>query len=213
MNYLVVLFKNKERKKIINKFKTLKNAQDFFDKKIDDSSKVIFGKEIENASDCFFELALLKRRDDNFETMFVRDDYGRQVKIETDDPDYKIIKISKYLVEEKIFDISKNKKISVNDFIKTYLPKNSIKLISSLNNKIIVQNDNLINLFSLKNEMESKRFLDSLSDYFQKEGRIDSIIVSESSKEQKKYLYDLLCSSGIDKQTLYRRSTTFKKRN
>jgi hypothetical protein len=213
MNYLVVLFKNKERKKIINKFKTLKNAQDFFDKKIDASSKVIFGKEIENASDCFFELALLKRRDDNFETMFVRDDYGRQVKIETDDPDYKIIKISKYLVEEKIFDISKNKKISVNDFIKTYLPKNSIKLISSLNNKIIVQNDNLINLFSLKNEMESKRFLDSLSDYFQKEGRIDSIIVSESSKEQKKYLYDLLCSSGIDKQTLYRRSTTFKKRN
>jgi hypothetical protein len=213
MNYLVVLFKNKERKKIINKFKTLKNAQDFFDKKIDDSSKVIFGKEIENASDCFFELALLKRKDDNFETMFVRDDYGRQVKIETDDPDYKIIKISKYLVEEKIFDISKNKKISVNDFIKTYLPKNSIKLISSLNNKIIVQNDNLINLFSLKNEMESKRFLDSLSDYFQKEGRIDSIIVSESSKEQKKYLYDLLCSSGIDKQTLYRRSTTFKKRN
>lgn len=213
MNYLVVLFKNKERKKIINKFKTLKNAQDFFDKKIDDSSKVIFGKEIENASDCFFELALLKRRDDNFETMFVRDDYGRQVKIETDDPDYKIIKISKYLVEEKIFDISKNKKISVNDFIKTYLPKNSIKLISSLNNKIIVQNDNLINLFSLKNEMESKRFLDSLSDCFQKEGRIDSIIVSESSKEQKKYLYDLLCSSGIDKQTLYRRSTTFKKRN
>lgn len=212
MNYLVVLFKNKERKKIINKFKTLKNAQDFFDKKIDDSSKVIFGKEIENASDCFFELALLKRRDDNFEAMFVRDDYGRQVKIETDDPDYKIIKISKYLVEEKIFDITKNKKISVNDFIKIYLPKNSIKLISSLNNKIIVQNDNLISLFSLKNEMESKRFLDSLSVYFQKEGRIDSIIVSESSKEQKKYLYDLLCSSGIDKQILYRRSTTFKPR-
>jgi hypothetical protein len=212
MNYLVVLFKNKERKKIINKFKTLKNAQDFFDKKIDDNSKVIFGKEIENASDCFFELALLKRRDDNFETMFVRDDYGRQVKIETDDPDYKIIKISKYLVEEKIFDITKNKKISVNDFIKSYLPKNSIKLISSLNNKIIVQNDNSISLFSLKNEMESKRFLDNLSDYFQKEGRIDSIIVSESSKEQKKYLYDLLSSSGVDKQILYRKSTTFKPR-
>jgi hypothetical protein len=212
MNYLVVLFKNKERKKIINKFKALKNAQDFFDKKIDDNSKVIFGKEIENASDCFFELALLKRRDDNFETMFVRDDYGRQIKIETDDPDYKIIKISKYLVEEKIFDITKNKKISVNDFIKSYLPKNSIKLISSLNNKIIVQNDNSISLFSLKNEMESKRFLDNLSDYFQKEGRIDSIIVSESSKEQKKYLYDLLSSSGVDKQILYRKSTTFKPR-
>jgi hypothetical protein len=212
MNYLVVLFKNKERKKIINKFKTLGNAQDFFDKKINDNSKVIFGKEVENASPCFFELGLLKKRDDNFETMFIRDDYGRQIKVETDDPDYKIIKISKYLVEEKIFDVSKNKKISVNDFIKNYLPKNSIKLISSLNNKIIVQNDNLINLFSLKNEMDSKRFLDCLSDHFQKEGRIDTIIVSESSKEQKKYLYDLLNSSGIDKQKLYRRSTTFKPR-
>lgn len=212
MNYLVVLFKNKERKKIINKFKTLDNAQNFFDKKIEDSSRVIFNKEIENATPCFFELALLKKRDDNFETIFVRDDYGRQVKIETDDPDYKIIKISKYMVEDKIFDVSKNKKISVNDFIKSYLPKSSVKLISALNNKIIVQNDNVINLFSFKNEMETKRFLDNLSDYFQKEGRIDSIIVSETSKEQKKYLYDLLCSSGIDKKILYRRSTTFKKR-
>lgn len=212
MNYLVVLFKNKERKKIINKFKTLENAQNFFDKKIEDSSRVIFNKEIENATPCFFELALLKKRDDNFETIFVRDDYGRQVKIETDDPDYKIIKISKYMVEDKIFDVSKNKKISVNDFIKSYLPKSSVKLISALNNKIIVQNDNVINLFSFKNEMETKRFLDNLSDYFQKEGRIDSIIVSETSKEQKKYLYDLLYSSGIDKKILYRRSTTFKKR-
>lgn len=212
MNYLVVLFKNKERKKIINKFKTLDNAQNFFNRKIEESSKVIFNKEIENAAPCNFELALLKKRDDNFETVFIRDDYGRQVKVETDDPEYKIIKISKYSIEDKIFDISKNKKISVIEFIKSYLPKNSIKLVSALNNKIIVQNDNIINLFSLKNEMESKRFLDDLSDYFKKEGRVDSIIVSESSKEQKKYLYDLLCSSGIDKQILYRRSTTFKPR-
>ena len=39
--------------------------------------------------------------------------------------------------------------------------------------------------------------------------RMDCIIVSDSSKEQKKYLYNLLESKGISKKVLYRRSTTF----
>ena len=34
MNYLIVLFKNKERKKIINKFMTFDNAKAFYDKKM-----------------------------------------------------------------------------------------------------------------------------------------------------------------------------------
>lgn len=212
MGYIVVLFKNKERKKIINKFKTFKRAQEFFDKKIEDNKSIFFEKQIENANDCNFELCLLQKRDSNFDNLYVRDNLGRQVKIETDDPDYKIIKISNYKIEELIFDISLNKKITINDFIKIYLPKNSIKLVSKLNNKIVVQNDDKVNLFSLKNEDESQRFVDELSYHFLNLGRIDTIFVGESSKEQKKYLYDILSKMGIDKQLLYRRSTTFKPR-
>ena len=212
MNYLVVLFKNKERKKIINKFITYERAEEFYNKLIIESNSVNFKTLIENASPVIYELGLLKKNSDDFNPLFVKDKLGRQIKVDLDDPDYKIIKLNPYNVSEKIYSIDYKKKISFESFVKSFLPKNTIKLISKLNNKIAIQNDDDIKLFSLKNEIESKRFLDSLSDFMIKENRIDCIIVSETSKEQKKYLYDLLSQKGISKQSLYRVSTTFKNR-
>jgi hypothetical protein len=212
MNYLVVLFKNKERKKIINKFKTYERADSFYKKLMKENDSVVFETKIENARPCDYELCLLQKGNDNFDKLFVRDDFGRQVLINLDDPDYKIIQVSKYKVPEKIFDVDKNKKITTEEFIKKYLPKNSIKLISRLNNKVVVQNDSDVKLFSLKDENESRRFLENLNDHLIDNGRGDSIIVIETSKPQKKYLYDVLSGMGISKQSLYRRSTTFKPR-
>ena len=120
MNYLVVLFKNKKRKKIINKFLTYDNAINFYNKKLEENKSVVFDKKVENASNCSFELGLLQKRDTNFDSMFVKDEMGRQVKIEIDDPEYKIIKISNYKVEEFLFDVELGKKISSSQFIKTY---------------------------------------------------------------------------------------------
>jgi hypothetical protein len=212
MNYLVVLFKNKEKKKIINKFKTYERADSFYKKLIKENESVVFETKVENARPCDYELCLLQKGYDNFDKLFVRDDFGRQVLISLDDPDYKIIQVSKYKVPEKIFDVDKNKKITTEEFIKKYLPKNSIKLISRLNNKVVVQNDSDVKLFSLKDENESRRFLENLNDHLIDTGRGDSIIVIETSKPQKKYLYDVLSEMGISKQSLYRRSTTFKPR-
>jgi len=212
MNYLVVLFKNKEKKKIINKFKTFERADSFYKKLIEESNSVIFETRVENARPCDYELCLLQKLDDNFEKLYVRDEVGRQVLVNLDDPDYKIIRVNKYRVSEKIFDVGKNKKITTEEFIRKYLPKNSIKLISRLNNKVVVQNDIDVKLFSLKDEDESRRFLENLNDHLIDIGRGDSIIVSETSKPQKKYLYEILSEMGISKQSLYRRSTTFKPR-
>ena len=94
MNYLVVLFKNKKRKKIINKFITYDNAINFYNQKIEENKNVIFGKRTENANPCLFELGLLKKSEPNKDNLFVRDNLGRQIKIEIDDPDFNIIKIS-----------------------------------------------------------------------------------------------------------------------
>ena len=212
MNYLVVLFKNKERKKIINKFKTYERADSFYKKLINENESVIFETKVENARPCDYELCLLQKDDNKFDKLFMRDDFGRQILIELDDPNYKIIQVSKYKVPEKIFDVDKNKKITTEEFIKKYLPKNSIKLISRLNNKVVVQNDSDVKLFSLKDENESRRFLENLNDHLINTGRGDSIIVIETSKPQKKYLYEVLSEMGINKQSLYRRSTTFKPR-
>ena len=114
-------------------------------------------------------------------------------------------------VEELIYDVKTKEKISVPKFIKTYLPKTSIKLLSKLNNKVVLQNDDKINLFSLKSEDDADRFLDSLSNHLISNGRLDCILVKDTSKSQKKYLYDVLQSQGIDKSVLYRRFTTFRK--
>ena len=212
MNYLVVVFKNKERKKIINKFKTKERANLFFDKLIEENKSVIFETKVENARPCDYEISILEKKNDNFDRMFVKDDLGRQVLVNLDDPDYKIIKVVKYKIPEKIYDVDKKVKITMETFIKNYLPKNSIKLISRLNNKVVLQNDDDVRLFSLKDEDESKRFLDSLNEFLISQERMDCIIVSDASKAQKKYLYDILSEKGISKQSLYRRSTTFKTR-
>lgn len=208
MKYLVVLFKNKNKKKIINKFKTFKRAKMFFDSKIKDN-KIIFNKRVENGKNCSFELGILEKDSTNFDIVYVKDDMGRQVKIDLDDPEYKILEIKEYLIEEFLFDVSKNEKLSFYNFVKKYLPKVGIKLISKINHKIVVQNDENVNLFSLKSESDCLRFLKILENYMFENNRIDCIIVSDSTKEQKKYLYDLLESKGISKRILYRRSTTF----
>jgi hypothetical protein len=208
MKYLIVLFKNKERKKIIKKFKTLDRAKKFYDSKINDNG-IYFDKKVENGKNCNFELALVETDPDVFENYFIKDDLGRQVKVETDDSRYKIMKISNYKIEDFIYDIQKNKRLNFITFIRNYIPREGIKLVSKLNNKVVIQNDENFFLFSLKSEDESKRFLTVLEDYMLSNNRMDCIIVSDDSNRQKKYLYELLNSKGISKSMLYKKSTTF----
>ena len=208
MKYLIVLFKNKERKKIIKKFKTLDRAKKFYESKINDDG-IYFDKKVENGKNCNFELALVETDPDEFENYFIKDDLGRQVKVETDDSRYKIMKISNYKIEDFIYDIQKNKRLNFITFIRNYIPREGIKLVSKLNNKVVIQNDENFFLFSLKSEDESKRFLTTLEDYMLSNNRMDCIIVSDDSNRQKKYLYELLSSKGISKSMLYKKSTTF----
>jgi hypothetical protein len=208
MKYLIVLFKNKERKKIIKKFKTLERAKNFYETKLS-QNKIYFDKQVENGKVCDFELAFIEIDPTEFDNYFIKDNLGRQVKVQTDDPKYKIVKTSNYKIEDFIYDIQKNKRLGFISFIKNYIPKEGIKLISKLNNKIVIQNDTDIFIFSLKSEGDSKRFLTILEDYMLSTNRLDCIIVSDDGNKQKKYLYELLSSKGISKSMLYKKSTTF----
>jgi hypothetical protein len=207
-NYLVVLFKNKRKKKIIKKFVTYKKAKSFFEKLKSQSESVIFRKEIENTNECNYELGVLELNKNSLFPKYMTDEFGRNVKIKLDDQGMNIVEIIPYNQEEKIFDIQKNEKITVDYFLKTYLKKDGIKLVSALNNKIIVQNDDLVSIFSLKSESETSRFLDSLSMYFFKQKRGDCIFVKDYSLAQRKYLIELLTSKGFDKKIFYRKFTT-----
>jgi len=149
-NYLIVLFKNKQKKKIINKFKTHKRAKNFFDKLISESNNVIFSKQYENGVKSKYELAVLERMSGVISPIYLKDELGRNIKVELDDSDYQISKIEEYHEEELIVDYSTSNRITTMEFIVRYLNPPGFKLVSKLNNKVVVQNDDKINLFTLK---------------------------------------------------------------
>jgi hypothetical protein len=208
VNYLVVLFKNKKRKKIINKFVTFSRAKQYYDNLLKESNDVLFNVEVENGVDTRYELGLIEMSTNQLIPIYMTDEYGRSSKVKLEGDGMTLFKIDYYKKEERIYDISKKKKITSQQLIKTYLKGDGLKMISSLNNKIIVQEDERINLFTLKSESDSSRFIDCLSSYFFKIKRGDCLFVKDHSSAQRKYLFNMLESYGIDKKILYRKFTT-----
>jgi len=207
-NYIVVLFKNKKRKRIINKFITYNKAINFFEKLKKENDKIIFNKLVENTENCEYELSLIEYSSNRLIPIYLTDEIGRNIKVKIEDDNLTIVKIIPYKIEDTIYDLQKKEKITSQKFLKSYLGGDGLKMISTLNNKIIVQKDDEIYLFSLKSESESSRFIDCLSLYFFKIKRGDCLFIKDYSSPQRKYLYSLLESKGFDKKKLYRKFTT-----
>lgn len=207
--YLIVLFKNKVKKRIIKKFKTLKNSDEYYKKLIQESDEVIFDKKFENGFKSEYEIALLGKKKGNDEVIYIKDSFGRQSKVNLEDDDFTILKVQPYKVDEQFLDYTTKKKINTKELLIKYLSGVGLKMISKLNNKIIVQNDDTINLFTFKNEDDSSRFIDNLSKIFIEQKKIDCMFVKDSSLSQRKYLYNILVNYGFPKSYLFRQSTTF----
>ena len=117
--------------------------------------------------------------------------------------------INPYKEPELIQDYQTKNKININTFINKYLSKDGIKLVSKLNNKIIVQNEEVINLFTLKNESDAHRLIENLTERFVRLKRGDCMFVLDISSPQRKYLYTLLKEKGFNLDYLYRKETTY----
>ena len=208
MNYFVILFKNNKKKKILKSFVTENKAKEFYNKKLKESRKVLFKKIFENGSECQYRISLVSKLP-NQEQIFYTDELGRNIIINPKISDDKYITImDNYFIEEKIFDLNNSSKITTEQFIKKYLKKSNFYMISKINNKIVVQNDLDINLFSCKTDEESERFLTNLQSVSEFK---NFMIVFDVSSAQKKYLYGILSDMGFDKKMLYRKSTTHPK--
>jgi hypothetical protein len=206
--YLVILFKNKKKKKILNKFVSFDRAKSYYKSIIKKSEEVIFDVNYENGNASIYEVGIVEIGSVGDFPVYVTDSMGRNIKVKLDEDNMYLKEISIYRKEELIFDVDKNKKIKIDYFIKKYLTKDTLKLVSILNNKIIVQKDEDIKLFSVKNEIDASRFIECLSDYFFKNKRNDCLFVKDTSTPQRKYLFELLEKNGFDKKILYRKFTT-----
>jgi hypothetical protein len=209
MNYFIVLFKNKKKKRIINKFITKKKALIAYNKLMKKSDEVFFEKRIQNAEECTFELGLISSIRELDTPTYLKDELGRNQRVYIDnETNMFFVDIKPYRVEEKLFDIAQNKKITIKEFDKKYLSVTGLKIICILNHKIVLQNDTKFNLFSLKDEDEALRFLDSLTLYLGNTNNLSCMILKSRSATQKKYLYDLLINNGFEASVLYRQFTS-----
>lgn len=201
--FKIVLFKNNKKKKVLKTFKTEKKANDFFNKLIEISEKVKFREEFNSGSEVEYNLGIIGDKV-ILEKIFYTDDLGRTIYINPKIGDKYIQNIKNYNREESIFDFQTKKKISYDNLVKTYFKNDEVYLISKLNNKIVVQNQTITNIFSLKNEYDSSRLVDIL----QKDLVGKSIVSKDTNTVHRKYIYSLLVEKGFKKDYLYRKTTT-----
>ena len=204
-NFSVIIFKNNKKRKILKSFVTEQKAIQFYEKKLKESSEILFDKQFENGSKCNYKLILTSKVCD-VDKLYYFDDLGRNISINPKITDNLYIKkINMFNKEEKLYDVQENKKITFNKFVKKYLDKDKTIMLSKLNNKVVVQDDDNYSLFSLKTEDECERFLRIVESKVEKK---NFIIVRDFTSPQRKYLYDLLVEKGFDIDFLYRTSTT-----
>jgi hypothetical protein len=210
--YNIILFKNKKKRKIIKSYATEKKALEKFKVLIDENKKVIFDKKVENAEDVTYELGLLTNQTKIQKTLFLTDDLGRNNVVNLENPDFVFLDIKPFRIEETLFDWQTQTKITIDDLLKKYCSNSELKNIFTLHNKLCIQIDLDVFIFSLKNSYESDRLLDILQDYFRDNSRGDAIFVRDVSNAQRKWVYNVLEEKGFDKKRLYRLKTTFSKR-
>ena len=206
------MFKNKKRKKIIKSFVRKNIAEKFYNNRIEESDKIKFNVQVENSEECVYEIGLVSTTSELQMDLFIQDEIGRNIKVQVDDDKFKILKIQPYNIEEKIQDWFLNKRTSYDEFFKRYFSTKDLKNIFTIHNKLFIQRDEDINVFSLKNSSESKRLMKVIELHLLSEKRADGIFVSDKDTIQRKYLYNLLEEKGFNKNKLYRQSTTFSKR-
>ncbi len=208
-NFLVVLFKNKIRQKIIKKFIGKDNCVKFFNKYVSEQN-IYFPVEFENGRDCKFEIAILEKFGKISSTIY-RDEFGRNIDHKVEGTDYTITKIQPFKYEEKLYDVGLKSKKTFNEIVGEFSKLKELKLVYKINNKVIFQSDDVIKLYSCKTDFESKRFLDELQRYCIENKKTDYLISYSEDVAHKKELYKLLTDKGFDIKMLYRRSTTHPK--
>ena len=207
-NFTVILFKNNKKRKILKTFVREQKAIEYYNKKLKESSEIAFNKEYENGSRCSYKITLTSKTCE-VEQLYYMDEIGRNVSINPKISDNLYIKkIDMFNIEEKLYDVQENKKITFHKFVKKYLDKDKTIMLSKLNNKVVVQEDDDYSLFSLKTEDDCERFLRIVESKVEKK---NFIIVRDFTSPQRKYLYDLLVEKGYDIDFLYRTSTTHPK--
>tara|TARA_R110002012_G_scaffold183838_1_gene350329 strand:- start:118 stop:753 length:636 start_codon:yes stop_codon:yes gene_type:complete len=203
--YKIVLFKNGERSKVFFSSNSKKSILNKYNKLIGEK-KPKFVTEYISRKKVMFELSIITTETAK-ESIFVKDELGRNKKITLGESSYNIIKLLPYWKEEMIYNHTTKSKISFGDLVDSYLSSKDFKQVFTLNNKFIIQKDEVFNVFSLKTIADSTRLLRIIELEFLDSGRYDCLFVSDTNTVQRKQLYDLLVGEGYSREFLRKQFT------
>lgn len=202
----IFIFKDNKKKKKLKSFVREKIANNYYNKLLDKSNHISFDKKIEGGKECRFHIGIVSNNfiDNNIHYI---DEYGRNITIspKIDGENY-IQKISVYKIEESIYDVQTDSRVSVQTFFEQYVKKDKLYMISQIKNKFILQNDDEYKLFSLKTPEDCDRLLELFHNI---QDKPNMIIVKDISTIHRKYLYELLIEKGFNKKFLYTSYTTY----
>jgi hypothetical protein len=204
--YQIVIFNNQSKKRILATSNLYSNINKKYNK-ILKKSNVIFPMKYNKKKECKFEIALVCIGKCKSKIIHKRDELGRLAEITTKNKKYQIIKINDFKVEEKIYDHQQKKRVTFQEIMDKYLGAKNILQMYSLNNKIIIQNNEEFYLFSLKNVGEASRWLDSSKQYFNNINKYNCLLSKDLSTVHRKELYDLLEKKGFVRSLLHKHYT------
>jgi len=203
--YKIILLQNNVPKKTLFSSNVKRTTYNKFSKFIN-SKKPLFYRKYVKRKFCQFELAIFSK-ENNGSTFYRKNSLGKNVEVIIDLPNYYMVEFSDYWCEELIYDHQTKSRIPLDTLITSYLPKKNFKQVFSLNNKLIIQNEDNFKMFSLKNVDDCSRLLDIIKKIFIDSGRIDCLFVPDTSTAQRKQLYEILETKGFSRKFLYKQYT------
>jgi hypothetical protein len=160
-----------------------------------------------------FELLLIFRKDNNKKQknndlikdhIIVKDNIGRNKVLTLDKDNFIVKEIIPYWVEETIWDFNNKKKIKYNQLISIIKPINELTQIYTLNNKIIIHNDNMVKLFGLRNIPDTIRLFNLIKNDLVKIGKGNFFFIRDVNTTQRVKLYEILENLGYNRNRLIR---------
>jgi len=203
--YKIVLFKNGERTKVFFSSNNKKSILLKYNKLIVEKKPKLVTEYISRKK-VMFELSIITTETTQ-ESILVKDGMGRTKEVSLGGSNYSIIKLLPYWKEELVYDHQTKNKVSFSSLTNTYLTSKNFKQVFTLNNKLIIQQDEIFNIFSLKTVSDSTRLLKIIELEFLNNGRYDCLFVSDTNTVQRKQLYDLLVSVGYKREFLRKQYT------
>ena len=203
--YKIILIKNSLPRKTLFTSNVKRTTFNKFHK-FTNTKKPLFIRKYVKRKFCKFEIAIFSK-EPNDRRIYRKDSFGRSVEVSIPLPNYHLIELLPYWVEELVYDHNEKSRVPLDYVIKNHLPKKDFKQVFTLNNKLIIQNDSEFKVFSLKNVSDCSRLLEIIKDVFVDSGRTDCLFVPDSSTAQRKQLYDLLEVYGLSRKFLYKQYT------